>query len=361
MRKRYKLEKKDFLETGVFATAFVTEPAIEVGLVYLNSDNTPSHRIKLEKGMAYSPVLIPNQIIPRKHENGEEYEVYLTEETIEELCNDYMKAGYPMKNWNSQHNDHQKLDGIFVRENWIIEDPENDKATKLGFKGLPKGTWMQGIKVDNEAVREKIKSGEYFGISVEMDVDHVIEKFTNSETSNSIINKLLSEMTSIKEQIVRLAKGGDSKVKFASASLREGGVVYYEDGQEIREGLALYVDQEMTTPAPAGDHTLENGVTVTVGEGGLITSIREEEEELKFEQEDVKNLAEAAIKQQERIEALQAENKSLKEKFEKLEKEVSSHTEKLKKVSTETVESVTKLESHTSSPVNNYFQNRKSY
>ena len=59
------------------------------------------------------------------------------------------------------------MDGVTVVESWIVTDPQNDKSNALGFKDIPKNTWMVSYKVDNNELWEKVKSGEVQGFSIE--------------------------------------------------------------------------------------------------------------------------------------------------------------------------------------------------
>ena len=357
--KRFRLTKKDFLKSSVFATAFVSDPANMIGLVFLDKDGTKRSLIKFSKDIAYSAVLIPDQIIPRKSESGEEFEVYFTAEDIEELSRDYMKAGeVVMKNWNSQHNDSQKLDGVSVVENWIVEDPETDKATRLGLKmpdgsPLPKGTWVQGIEVKNPVVKEKIENKEYFGISIEGDFDHLL--------NDNQMNKLESLITKMSE-IIDSATG--VKQKFESAETAEGVSLYF-DG-EIENGKGIYLDEEMTQAAPVGEHKLANGKTIVLDESGVVLEVREEEAEEEFNAENaIETIGKVTVNSAERIEQLEKENENLKtelkssmEKFESIEATIKEHALKLSKVKLE--ESVTKLEA-TQSNKPSYLTNRQNY
>lgn len=298
--KRYELTAKDFLKSSIFATAFVTKPAIEVGLVYLSTGKT--HKTKYhfaeEKGMVYSPVLIPNQIIPRKGEDGEDFEVFFTAETIEELREAYMKAGNPMKNWNSQHTD-VKLEGVSVIDNWIIDDANMDRAIALGFEGLPKGTWMQGIKVDNQEVREKIKSGEYFGISIEGDFEHQIK--LNSQSNDSVMSKILETVTNLAKEL------SGKKTKLGSHTIEGGAIIYFE-GEELQEGQAVFSDEAMTIPLADGTIVLEGGRSINIVEGRLAAEMAAQSE---FK-EDLENVAAVATNAHEEVETLKKENEELK-------------------------------------------------
>lgn len=358
---RYEFKAKDFLESSVFAVAFVKEPANEQDLIYLSKEAEKPNILKFEKGIAYSPVLIPDQIIPRKTPDGVPYEGFFSAETIEELASKYSNAEKLIRsNWNLHHDDTQKVTDIAVHESWIIEDFEKDKANALGFSKLPKGTWMVGIKVDNDRVKEAIKMGEVKGISIEADLDRVVaEKF---EKENSFINKLANDMNIVKQTIEKLAAAIESKEKFMRAELVDGSVVHYEG--ELGEGSILYLDEAMTQTAPAGTHKLAAGLEVVTDENGAVTSISEVSEELKeeekMEQVDLEKLSKVVLNAIERLEKLEAANKSDKETIAKLEKEVEDHKVKLAKVENEAPESIEKL-SATDVPVNNYLSNRQNY
>ena len=58
------------------------------------------------------------------------------------------------------------VDGMTVVESWIIDNPEMDKSKAYNFN-LPKGTWMISMKVENDDVWSKVKSGEIKGFSIE--------------------------------------------------------------------------------------------------------------------------------------------------------------------------------------------------
>lgn len=362
---RYEFKAKDFLESSVFAVAFVKEPANEQDLIYLSKEAEKPNILKFEKGVAYSPVLIPDQIIPRKTPSGTPYEGFFTAETIEKLADDYANAEKLIRsNWNLNHDDTQKVSDISFKESWIIEDFEMDKAKALGFSKLPKGTWMVGIKVDNPKVREAIKMGEVKGISIEADLDKVIaEKFEKEQ--QSIINKLANDMNIVKQTIEKLAAAIDSKEKFMRAELVDGTVVHYEG--QLGEGAILYLDEALTQTAPAGTHQVkseEGVIELVTDEGGVVTSVSKIEEELKeeekMEKSELDQLSKVVLNAIERLEKLESANKSDKETIAKLQKEVNEHKVKLAKVENDAPESIEKL-SASELPVNNYLSNRQNY
>jgi hypothetical protein len=109
--------------------------------------------------------IIPNKMIIRRTPppNSEFYYVFFSEDTTRKLAEKFMKEKL-MDKTNIEHTN-KKADS-YVKESWIIEDPEYDKATALGFN-FPKSTWMITMKVSNREIWKKIKEGKLKGFSVE--------------------------------------------------------------------------------------------------------------------------------------------------------------------------------------------------
>ena len=110
-------------------------------------------------------VMEPNRYIARRDEIGEIYYVFFSEDTIKKMARKFFKQDRH-KSFNYEHSG-LKLNGGYVYESWIVDDPEMDKATKMGFK-VNKGTWMATIKWDNKQMFEKyVLSNKTTGISLE--------------------------------------------------------------------------------------------------------------------------------------------------------------------------------------------------
>jgi len=348
----YELRKKKGLKSSVYAIAFVKNPAIEVGFVALSKDKTIT-RIKLntEKRMIYTPVLIPDQKIYRETEDGQGYNIFFSVETIEEAAHDFVSAKL-VDEFNNEHQETEKLNGITLVENWIVDNPENDKATQLGFQ-LPKGTWMAGIKVNDESVWAKCKDGTYEGISIEGLFDNFEtnlkkEKMKENEMEAKTIGSKLDEI------LAKLSNAFKPEVKLASAELQDGGLVYTEG--EMEDGVDVYVDEAMEVPAQDGEYVLADGRVLTVSGGkvaGLVEAVEEDlmDKEKKEMMEKIEQLAEYVAKSAEKlsdIEARLSELSEVKEKAEKLEKENADLKQENESVKTEltkepAVKSATKL------------------
>ena len=180
--------KKD---EGVNLISFVTEPAIEMGFIYFNTQKQLfKTKIDIEHKMATGPIMIPNKrIIRQDSEDTDPYFVYFSPETILKISQKYLIDKNNDKT-NIEHNlDNEKTDGVALVESWIVEDNNNDKSKALGFENIPNGTWMGSYKINNENLWENIKSGKITGFSIQgffnnsivrnNDVDNLYEKIIN--------------------------------------------------------------------------------------------------------------------------------------------------------------------------------------
>tara|TARA_R110000851_G_scaffold28683_1_gene79610 strand:+ start:2304 stop:3434 length:1131 start_codon:yes stop_codon:yes gene_type:complete len=375
--KRFELKKKDWLDSSVFRIALVESPAIETDFIFLSKEDKPIQlSVQDEKRMIYSPVLIPDKVIPRVTDAGDPYEIYFSGQTIEEIAKDYMLKKVTLGEWNSEHNINQKLDGVDVVENWIVQNPLNDKATELGFK-VPAQTWMQGTYISNDEVWAKIKNGTYKGISVEADMTHELTQLNKSEMSNTNA-KLDAILTKLGQFLP------SKKTELASIDVGDG-VLIYADAFE--EGEKVYSDDAMTIPAEGSFEV--DGKTITV-EGGVLISMTEAEDLMydkdkeKMMDEDVvvevkevakedvnaliDSLVDAVAAQVEAAVSMKSENEDLKSELNKMKETLSNletatnlNTEKLSKVSNVEAKSVTKLNAIEGSTVANYLNNRQNY
>jgi hypothetical protein len=232
---------EDDLSQGVGMISLVDDPAIKVNWIKLAKQTSLSFKSDKEKQMLYGPFLIPNMLIYRSDEHNGEYYVRFSREEIDKIATKF-NEDLNSKNINFMHSD-VKVDA-FVAQNWLIEN-EQDKSRGLGFD-LPEGTWFGGVKVkDNNFWQDKVKSEEVKGFSVEILAD--LELSLKNKENNM------------------------KKLEFASATLQDGTVVYY-DG-ELAVGTAVFLDEALTEKAPDADHVAEDG-TIVVTVDGIITEIR---------------------------------------------------------------------------------------
>jgi hypothetical protein len=228
-------------ESGVYAVSLVDEPAIEVDWIHLSKIIEMEFAANKDKQMLFGPLLIPNKLIFRRDNKGNEYNIVFDEETIQIIADKFNenKLGDA---FNFQHSD--KLVEAVLLQNWITG--EIDKSQEFGFN-LPSGTWFGAVKVKDESFwLNDVKNGKVKGFSVEIKAGLELVE----------LNK-----TNIKLQTMEI-------------KTNEGVSLYY-DG-EIAEGTAVFLDEAMTEKAPEGAHMLEDKRVITVDAEGIIVAIAEE-------------------------------------------------------------------------------------
>jgi hypothetical protein len=147
----------------------------------------------MEEKMVVGPAMVPDKMIIRRNEiTGEIYYVYFTEETIKKLQQKFMIEKLLDKT-NIEHG-RKFLNGVSVVESWIVDDPQYDKQQVFGMN-YPKGTWMVSMKIEDDAIWNKIKEGKLNGYSVQ---GYFLEKAKfNKDTTDK-----LEEIKNILKQII---------------------------------------------------------------------------------------------------------------------------------------------------------------
>lgn len=192
MIKLYEVTK----DSDVFAISLVENPAIEENFIYLSAQK-PQHILleDAEKHIIMGAVLVPDKPIYR-NQGGEEFYIQFSRETIETLAYDYMIN-------KRQHNttvDHQKcVNDVVVVETWL-KTSENDKSNDYGMD-LPVGTWLATMKVNNDDVWKRVKSGELQGYSIESMVNLDEIKLEKQDTEMTNLENNETFWTKMKEVI----------------------------------------------------------------------------------------------------------------------------------------------------------------
>lgn len=172
---------------GLTAISLVDSPAIMENWVAFSKQQM-IWMSNAEKREVIAPLLIPEQLILRRAEDGSLYYIRWKRETILQAAEKYIANGW-FNNFTYMHptfyNKDMKYEDalekdIYMLRLWTIEDASNDDAnTKYGFH-LPEGTLMCHFKVHNRKLWQKIKNKEVMGCS--------IEAFTTMVKNNSNIN-----------------------------------------------------------------------------------------------------------------------------------------------------------------------------
>ena len=222
-------------EMTIDAISLVTNPAIEQDFVFFGKEknNLTLAKIDEEKRMLVSPALIPNKQIYRYDPNTDsDYYVFFSKETVRQASELYLK-----------HNNHHKatyqheedVSGVLTVESWIKEG-DQDKSKLYGFD-LPDGTWFVKMKIENDEMWNKIKSGELKGLSIEGYFINKMEKMGKQQFSNEDIRVAIKELLS--GQKIELGAIDDLKKK-----LDKNISVFDKNVSEVRSMAKIFVDLE---------------------------------------------------------------------------------------------------------------------
>ena len=186
---------EDSQELAIDAISLVSAPAIEENWVFFGKEknNLTLAKVDEEKRMLVSPALIPNKQIFRYDPNTDsDYYVYFSKDTVRKSSELYLKNNNHHK---ATHEHSERVSGVLTVESWIIEDTKTDKSTLYGFS-LPKGTWMMKMKIENEDLWQKIKSGELKGLSIEGYFTDKMQKMAETTPTDQEILEALKEIIS---------------------------------------------------------------------------------------------------------------------------------------------------------------------
>ena len=318
--KKYKVG----IDSETYAISLVESPAIEETLVALEEQKPI--KIQLadeEKYMVYSAVLVPEKPIFRRNEDGDEFYIEFTKESIEKMAQEYL-MNYRQ---NEITLDHETMaNDITLVESWIKTDMYKDKSVAIGLsEDLPIGTWIAGLKVNQIDAWNRIKNGELRGFSVESMIS--LEEFSKQEQNTNNMNIETNDM--FWDKLKNILKDTFSK-KVEEPTIDElaanSGFTNVDDYQKEVEAVKAELE-EQNAEEPAVKPTVEP----TVEEPKPAEEPKVEEpvvEEPKVEEkpkeDNTKHLEELIGSLKEEINALKEMNSGLSDKVKELSKEPSA-------------------------------------
>jgi Putative phage serine protease XkdF len=179
----------------VMALSLVANPAIEANWVYFSKEGKTEVKfatVDEDKRTIVAPVLIPDKKILRIDENtGEEYNVYLSAETIEKAAQRFLQRGYQHKA-TLEHG--ENIDGeVSVVESWVSKSSTKDKSSLYFSRAFPVGTWFVTFKVNDEDLWQNyVKTGVVKAVSIEGIFGHSL---VHAEKSVSMWDKSVEDLT----------------------------------------------------------------------------------------------------------------------------------------------------------------------
>lgn len=157
-----KLEKDT---DGVFCISLVDFPATEQNfLVFNEQEELRFTKVDEEQHIVYGPAMIADLVIYRRDESGREYYVKFSKETIAQLAQKFHKDNCI---YNISLGHEIDVNDCYVFTSYLI-DRENG-IDPIQFRNIADGSWIVGVKVENEKVWDTIKNTELLrGFSVEV-------------------------------------------------------------------------------------------------------------------------------------------------------------------------------------------------
>ena len=323
MAKKKKIYKVG-IDSETYAISLVESPAIEETLVALEEQKPIKVQLADEdKYMVYSAVLVPDRPIYRRNEDGDEFYIEFTKESIEKMAQEYL-MNYRQ---NEITLDHETMaNDITLVESWIKTDMYKDKSVAIGLsEDLPIGTWIAGLKVNQIDAWNRIKNGELRGFSVESMIS--LEEFSKQEQNTNNMNIETNDM--FWDKLKNILKDTFSK-KVEEPTVEElaanSGFTNVEDYQKEVEAVKAELE-EQNAEEPAVEPTVEPTVEEPkpAEEPKVDEPVVEEPKvEEKPKEDNTKHLEELIGSLKEEINALKEMNSGLNDKVKELSKEPSA-------------------------------------
>lgn len=330
MTKKKKIYKVG-IDSETYAISLVESPAIEETLVALEEQKPIKVQLAdEEKYMVYSAVLVPDRPIYRRNEDGDEFYIEFTKESIEKMAQEYL-MNYRQ---NEITLDHATMaNDITLVESWIKTDMYKDKSVAIGLsEDLPIGTWIAGLKVNQIDAWNRIKNGELRGFSVESMIS--LEEFSKQEQNTNNMNIETNDMgfwNKMKEVLAEVfsKKEGDIEpIDMEELAANSGFTNVEEYEKEVEAVKEELGEQNAPTEPQVQEPTVETPKTEEpVAEEPNAEEPKPTEEAPKAEekpQENNKHLEELINSLKEEINALKEMNNGLNDKVKELSKEPST-------------------------------------
>lgn len=267
----YEITIEDNSTDAITAISLVNEGAIEVDFIHFNKQLKFAIKDEEER-IVYGPALIANKLIYRKDNNGNEFNVKFTTESVKNIAYSFSLDG---KNNNVTLEHEINGNNIKMVETYLAkQDGEG------GFTEAKKGDWFTAYKIADDGIWESVKDGTFNGFSIEIypTLTKVeLEKFAKKNNNNKMTKEkknmfkgLIDNFNSLKNLF------SEKEVILKLATILE--VNKWEinvDQENFEVGTALtisyeYEDETETYKLTDGEYELEDGSKIQVDSDGII-------------------------------------------------------------------------------------------
>ena len=272
----------DDTTTGMFIISLVDSPATMSDFMAFNEDKRlMTYNVESdEKRQVFGLVMAADMPIYRRDDNGFEYYITYSKETIALMAEKYLKMSL-QNNVDTQHS-FELEDGIFMNQ-LFVKDTEKGVSPK-GYEDYKDGSLFAQFHIANDSVWEEVKKGTYKGFSLAgvFNVEPKEETKEDDKNNNKEEKKDNSFMKikSIKEALKAMIR----QMEFSTATTDKGVIGWDVDG-DIEVGTEVYLVDENgdRQPIEDGDYVLEDGRTVVVKDS-KVEEIKEKAEEPTVEE-----------------------------------------------------------------------------
>lgn len=297
--------------SDVYAVSLVDAPAVESTFVALSKDARPMNfKIQSEeRRMLYGVALRADFDIYRCY-GEEEFYINFDKDAVRRLMTKFMK-NFAQRNFTKDHMDF--AEGLTVVESWIVEDVETDKAKVLGLTDFSEGSWIIGVKVDDDETWRSVREGRWSGFSVEAfcDLDEIAKEIKNNKHTTKMsktkvnMDELLDSIKGIIEDAVEKAEGEDTQTQEE---------VVEQAAEEVAEAVEA-TEEETTTVEAEEEATPEEQIAEDV--------IEQVEDNAETSEDAAEDLQAVVDQLQQEVDDLKKENEELKKKNQKMSKQPS--------------------------------------
>ncbi len=261
---------EDMKSSGVKAISLVDQPAIESNFKYFNKQEKKSNYIQLSgyEGVVAGLALIPDKEILRFDSAGNPFFGYFTVEVIKKLRNKFHKE-LMTNNVNTDHNDKNFIDAYLI-ESFLIDDEYKLESVKSkGIEEATLGSWFVSYKVDDPETFKRVVSGELNGFSIEVSLQSFYKVNQNKETKlEKIMKKYVTKFQELLEEMKN-----EQTLKLEIVKIKDS--VDQIEYNNVGEPVSIILPDGSKKAADAREYMIEGDKVVVVGDGGLMTEIKD--------------------------------------------------------------------------------------
>lgn len=158
----YEITIDESQESFVDCISLVDKPAIESNFLAFSEHKELQFSFNDERKELLGIAMIPDMKIFRKDDAGNGYEVFFSKDTIRQIAQVFFKRGF-QKNMNINHTEVPADSYVF--QSFIVDSEQGINSPKS--LNAPDGSWIVGVKVQDNSVWDDIKLGRVKGFSAE--------------------------------------------------------------------------------------------------------------------------------------------------------------------------------------------------